>query len=341
MKNELPVMMRALELQNYEGWRTGLCLIEKPVPRPKPGQVLVKIGASPVNPADLAFVSGRYGVRRPLPTVPGWEGSGQVVTTGGGLMARFLLGRRVACAAVDGSDGAWAEYMVTSPLRCIPLRKHVTTEQGATLLVNPLSAWAMMDLVRRGGHRALVQTAAAGALGRMLYRLSRRVSLPTINIVRRPEQVELLRSIGVEHVLNSQAPDFDERLSQLCEQLKATVALDAVAGEMTHRLLQAMPRRAEIMVYGALSNQPCQVSPGQLIFKRQRVRGFWLSTWKPRFGMLGMLYAGWQIQTLLGQELKTEIQDRVPLSEAISGMERYVNQMTEGKILLLPGDSPI
>ena len=61
MKHDLPMTMRALELQNYEGWRTGLRLVERPVPRPKTGQVLVKIEASPVNPADLAFVSG-YGL---------------------------------------------------------------------------------------------------------------------------------------------------------------------------------------------------------------------------------------------------------------------------------------
>jgi NADPH2:quinone reductase len=296
----------------------------------------VKIAAAPVNPADLAFVSGRYGVRRPLPTVPGWEGSGRVVATGGGLMARFLLGRRVACAATDGGDGTWAEYLTTSPLRCIPLRRQVSPEQGASLLVNPLSAWAMVDLARREGHRAIVQTAAAGALGRMLYRLSQRFGLSTINIVRRPEQVELLKAMGAEYVLNSQEPDFDERLAQLCEQLKVTVALDAVAGEMTGRLLQAMPRRAQVVVYGALSNQSSQVNPGQLIFKQQQVRGFWLSAWKPRFGMVGMLYAGWQIQRLLEQELKTEVQARVPLAEAVQGIERYVNNMTGGKILLIP-----
>lgn len=333
---DLPDTMRALELQHYEGWRTGLRLVEKETPRPKPGQVVVKIGAAPVNPADLAFVSGRYGVRRPLPTVPGWEGSGRVVATGGGLMARFLLGRRVACAAADSGDGTWAEYMATSPLRCIPLRKQITTEQGATLLVNPLSAWAMVDLVRRAGHRAMVQTAAAGALGRMVARLSRRFGLPTINIVRRPEQVELLRAMGLEYVLNSQAPDFDKSLAQLCKQLQATVALDAVAGEMTNRLLQALPRQAEVVVYGALSNQPSQINPGQLIFKQQRVRGFWLSAWKPRLGLVGMLYAGWQLQRLLAQELKTEVQARLPLTEAIEGIERYVNDMTGGKILLIP-----
>lgn len=336
MSPDLPDTMRALELQHYEGWRTGLRLVEKETPRPKPGQVLVQIAAAPVNPADLAFVSGRYGVRRPLPTVPGWEGSGRVVAAGGGLLARFLVGRRVACGAVDGGDGTWAEYLVTSPLRCIPLRKEITTEQGATLLVNPLSAWAMVERVRRGGHRAMVLTAAAGALGRMLGRLSRRFGLPTINIVRRPEQVELLRAVGADYILNSQEPDFDERLAQLCAQLQATVALDAVAGEMTNRLLQAMPRQAEVMVYGALSNQPSQINPGQLIFKQQRVRGFWLSAWKPRWGMVGMLYAGWQIQRLLEQELKTEIQARVPLAEAVEGIGRYVDDMTGGKVLLIP-----
>jgi NADPH:quinone reductase-like Zn-dependent oxidoreductase len=341
MQDGLPTFMSALELQHYEGWRTGLKLVDKPVPRPGPGQVLVKIAASPINPADLAFVSGRYGVRRPLPTVPGWEGSGQVVASGGGLMARFLLGRRVACAATDGNDGAWADYMVTSSRRCIPLRRSVTLEQGATLLVNPLSAWAMIELARRGRHRAMVQTAAAGALGRMLYRLSRRFGINIINIVRRPEQVELFQSLGASHILNSREPDFDENLVHLCRQLQVTLALDAVAGEMTDRLLQALPRRAQVVVYGSLSNEPCRVNPGMLIFKQQRLRGFWLSTWKPRFGMAGILYAGWQIQRLLGDELRTDFQARLPLAEAIEGIESYVSHMTGGKVLLTPGNSSV
>ena len=78
MGPNFPDTMQALELHSYEGWRIGLKVVEKPVPRPKSGQVLVKIAAAPVNPADLAFMNGQYGVRKPLPTVPGWEGSGTV-----------------------------------------------------------------------------------------------------------------------------------------------------------------------------------------------------------------------------------------------------------------------
>jgi NADPH:quinone reductase-like Zn-dependent oxidoreductase len=329
--------MRALELHSYEGWRTGLKLVEKPVPRPGPGQVLVRIAASPVNPADIAFMKGQYGVRRELPTTPGWEGSGTVVAAGGGPVARFFLGRRVACAAIDGSDGAWAEYMVTSPLRCIPLRNDVTDEQGAMMLVNPLTAWALMDLARRGGHRAVVQTAAAGALGRMLLRLARRFGIPMVHIVRRRKQVELLRSLGAEQVLSTHQPDFDDQLQQVCRRLHVTLAFDAVAGEMTDRLLRAMPRRAQVTVYGALSNAACQVNPGRLIFKKQRVTGFWLSDWSPRFGLPGLLYVGWQVRKLLGSELKTDIQARLPLEEAARGLEMYRRGMTAGKVLFVPG----
>lgn len=329
--------MRALELHSYEGWCMGLKLVEKPVPRPGPGQLLVRMFAAPVNPADLAFMNGQYGVRNPLPTVPGLEGCGTVVATGGGLVARIFLGRRVACATVDGGDGAWAEYMVTAPWRCIPLRKNVTDEQGAMMLVNPLSAWAMMALARRGGHRAVAQTAAASALGRMLLRLGQRFAMPMVHIVRRQEQVELLRSLEAEHVLSTQQPDFDDRLTELCHQLRVSLALDAVAGEMTGRLLQAMPPRSQVTVYGALSNAACQVNPARLIFKKQRVNGFWLATWSPQFGILGTLYAVWQVQKLLGNELKTEVQARLPLEEAVQGLEMYVSGMTRGKILFLPG----
>lgn len=331
--------MRALELHSYDGWRTGLHLVEKAVPKPAPGQVLVKIAASPINPADIAFTSGRYGVRRSLPTVPGWEGSGVVVAAGDGLLPRLLLGRRVACAALDGEDGAWAEYMISAPQRCIPLRASITDQQGAMMLVNPLTAWAMIDLARRGGHRAIVQTAAAGALGRMLFRLGQAFGLQMVNIVRRQEQVELLRALGAGHVLSPHQPDFDERLKELCHQLNVTLALDAVAGELTGRLLQALPRRAEVMVYGSLSNAACQVNAGQLIFKQQRVRGFWLNRWQPRLGLLGRLYAGWQIQARLTDELHTEVQAQLPLAQAVEGLHRYVGAMTQGKILLLPADS--
>src|SRR5215471_7737457 len=100
----LPSTMRAVQLRNYEGKPDSLTVAEVPVPKPGPGQVLVKIFASPVNPSDLMFITGNYGFKKPLPAIPGFEGSGTVVASGGGMMANFMKGRRVACAAADANS---------------------------------------------------------------------------------------------------------------------------------------------------------------------------------------------------------------------------------------------
>ena len=115
---------------------------------------------SPINPSDLMTVRGAYGRLPHLPATPGFEGSGTVVATGSGITAGFMKGRRVACAAADAkaTGGMWAEYIVTSAQFCVPLGKKVEMEHGATMLVNPLTAWALMDEARRGGHRAATKS---------------------------------------------------------------------------------------------------------------------------------------------------------------------------------------
>jgi NADPH:quinone reductase-like Zn-dependent oxidoreductase len=313
-------------------------VVEKPVPQPGPNQVLIKMAASPVNPAEIGFLAGRYGVRKTLPIVPGWEGSGRVVTAGKGWRGRLLLGRRVACVATDSLDGAWAEYMVTSVSRCFPLRSSVSDEQGAMMIFNPLTAWAMMDQARKKGHRAIVQTGAASAVGRMVLKLGQKFEMPTIHVVRRQGQVDLLHSLGGEYVLSTHEDDFDTQLRELCHQLHATQAFDAVSGEMTSRLLRAMPDNAEVMVYGTLAGARSEISPRAFIFHNQQVNGFWLNEWSNRTGMMGLLYAGWQVQKLLVDEIfNTQIQARIPLEKAVEGIEMYQNNMSEGKVLVMPG----
>lgn len=329
--------MRALELRAYDVAPESLAVVEKSVPRPGAGQVLVRISASPVNPSDLAFLLGLYGVKKPLPVVPGFEASGRVVQAGRGFLARSLVGKRVACAALTDGDGTWAEYMVTSASLCIPLIKEINDEQGATAIVNPLTAWALMNMAKRNRARAVVQTAAASALGQMVESLGRRFRLPVINIVRRTAQVDLLKSRGAEHVLESSAADFDERLRELCLQLKATVGFDAVAGELTGRILNAMPDGALVIVYGALSGEGCLVDPRALIFEGKRVEGFWLSKWLRSQNIVNMLRTTRRVQKLLANDLKTEIRARLPLEDAHKGLKMYSEQMTGGKILFIPG----
>jgi len=327
--------MRAIELRAFDGKFASLALVDKPVPRPANGQVLVRIAAAPINPSDLMFLRGMY-IKKKLPVVAGFEASGIVVAAGSGFMARFLLGKRVACVAPYDGDGTWAEYMVTSANFCIPLRKNVSFEQGASLIVNPLTAWALMDMAKRGRHQAVIQTAAASALGKMIIRLGQRLVIPVINIVRRQEHAELLQSLGAKYALNSSASNFNDDLKKLCHDLQASLAFDAVAGEMAGRVLHAMPKQGRIIIYGGLSEQPCLLDPRAFIFDDKHVDGFWLSTWLQHRNPLSRVRTAMQMQKFLATDLKTEIRARLPLKEVVNGLEQYTSGMTEGKILFIP-----
>ncbi|UCG26586.1 MAG: alcohol dehydrogenase catalytic domain-containing protein, partial [Chloroflexota bacterium] len=126
--------MTAVVLDSYTGVE-ALRVEQRPVPKPAGNQVLVKIAAAPINPSDLAFLEGQYAFHEPPPVVPGFEASGTVVATGGGMMGRYLDGKRVACISTGGRDGTWAEYMVASTGTALPLDDSVSLEQGAMSVV--------------------------------------------------------------------------------------------------------------------------------------------------------------------------------------------------------------
>jgi NADPH2:quinone reductase len=334
---QIPETMRAVELRDYEGVADALAVVERPMPGPGAGRVLVRIAASPINPSDLSFLRGAYGIRKKLPVVPGFEASGEVVASGGGVWANHIVGRRVACAAPADGDGTWAEYMLTDASHCIPLMKSTDTEHAATMIVNPFTAWALLRIAEGSGARAVVQTAAASALGRMVIRLAASRGIEVVNVVRRREQVELLKSAGAREVLDSSEEGFDERLAEACKRVRATVAFDAVAGTLTGRVLHAMPSGSECVVYGGLSMEGCLLDPRSLIFERKRVRGFWLSDWMRTTGALKKFSASRSVQKLLKEECRTEIRARLPLEQAAEGVRLYEREMTGGKILFVPG----
>ena len=332
----IPTTMRAVVLHTYEiGSYTSLALEERPTPRPGKGEVLVRMAASPINPSDLASLQGLYGVQKALPMVPGIEGCGTVVKTDSSLLARRLLGKRVACAAGAG-DGAWAEYMVTSALQCSPLPASVSDEQGAMRIVNPYTAWAHLKIARQAGACAIVQTAAASTLGQMVNRLARLRGVQVVNIVRRDAQAETLRDLGAKHILNSESSNFESQLRDLCRQLDVRLAFDAVAGTMTARLLGALPPEARVVVYGGLAGELISFNPGALIFNQQRVEGFYLGRWIAHQNPLALLAMQRQLYRL-GDLTHAVIQLRAPLEDVRQAISTYEANMSAGKVLLLPG----
>jgi len=333
MNHPIPAAMRAVQLDEPNG---QLTLREIPVPRPGPGQVLVRMAVAPINPSDLGMFSG-IGYSGPLkfPFTPGIEGSGSVVVAGAGWLPRLMLGRRVACSASVWGHGTWAEYMLTAAQLCVPLNRPVSLEQGAMLLVNPLSALAIFEIAASGKHRALVSTAAASALGGMILRVGQRRRLPVIHIVRRPAQVDAVRGQGGEHVLNSSDSDFPERLKTLAQQLRATLWLDAIGGSMTQQLAEAAPYGSRVLLYSALAGEACRIDPRTALTKNLHFDGWFLANWIREKNLLQVLRTAQQAQSLLGTDLRSVVHSRFPLAQAQPAVESYIQNMTAGKVLLV------
>jgi NADPH2:quinone reductase len=331
---KIPEKMLAVFLEKQGG---SLGIRTVPVPHPKQGEVLVKIAAAPVNPSDLARNKNISGEDDLLSYIPGLEGCGTVVEAGKGLLPRLWLGKRVACSAIYPSSGTWAEYMVTSASYCFPVSKTISDEQGSMLLVNPMTAVAFFDIILHDKHKAIINSAAAGALGGMIRFLGIKYGISVINVVRNEQQAQMLKASGAKYVLNNADPDFTNQLYLLSHELEATLALDPISGSYTQQLLEALPYGGIVIVYGNLSGGEQGTSLRPLVLDNKKIHGFYLANWMKDNGMLKTIRNLIRVRQLLKNDFKITIQNRFPLDKTQLAIDTYLNNMTGGKVLLIPG----
>ena len=203
--------------------------------------------AAPVNPSDLARIKNAHLEHDLAAFIPGLEGSGTVVAAGKGVLPHLWFGKRVACSAEYPSSGTWAEYMVTRAENCFPLGSKVSDEQGSMSLVNPLTAIAFLEIAKKNKHKAIINNAAASALGRMVELLGSKHGITVINIVRNKTQVLKLRQLGSKHILDSSEPSFIYDLSSLSHDLGATLLFEPVCSRQLEQMCDALPSGSTII----------------------------------------------------------------------------------------------
>ncbi|WP_421916371.1 zinc-binding dehydrogenase [Mesorhizobium sp.] len=254
------------------------------VPAPGPTQVLIKVSLASINPSDVSFIKGQYGQPRAKGQPAGFEGVGTVVATGDDPYAKTLVGKRVAFATGLTNWGSWAEYAVAEAAACIPLLDTVRDEDGAAMIVNPLTALAMFDIVKQEGEKAFVMTAGASQLCKLIIGLAREAGFRPIVTVRRDDQIAQLKELGAAHVLNEKSPDFKTALREVMKAEEPRIFLDAVTGPLASAIFDVMPKRSRWIVYGRLDPEATIIrEPGQLIFQQKHIEGFWLSEWMRQF----------------------------------------------------------
>jgi len=332
-KNSKALVIEAYNANLVRALR-GMKIIEKPFPEPQIGEVLVKMDASPVNPSDIAFLRGMYNINKPLPAVPGFEGTGIIVETGD-ENSKNLIGKRVSFFTQDDSVGAWCEYLCLKAGNYISVNDALSVEQAACLFINPFTAYAMFDEALKNGTKAIIQTAANGQVGRFIRFFANENGIKVINLVRKNEHVEALKNEGEHFVLNLNDENFYENLKNLNNDLKATTTIDAVGGEITGKLLNVMAAGSQVILYGGLSGAPVSmIDPLEVIFKSKILKGFNLGDWMKTTPVEEIERISGYLQTLFIQKkIETRIQASFPLENFYEGLRTYISNMSAGKVL--------
>jgi NADPH:quinone reductase-like Zn-dependent oxidoreductase len=307
------------------------------LPRPGRGQVRVRMLASPINPSDLMYIRGLYGKTPPLPGTPGFEGVGVVEESGGGLLARRVMGKRVA--VINSAGGNWREVTVVPARQAIPVPADLPVEQAASFFVNPASAIVMTEHVLRIPRDAwLLQTAAGSALGRMVIRLGKQDGFRTMNVVRRREQGDELLRLGGDAVICSSEEAIQARALALTNGTGVPFAIDAVGGRTASDVVQALGANGRMLVYGTLSMEPMSIDPRVLMVNHKTVEGFWLSIWAARQSMITMLLLFRRISQLLrAGVLTTEVGSSFSMDQIKDAVRQAATPGRQGKVLLKIG----
>jgi NADPH2:quinone reductase len=358
-----------------------LSLHDVPVPSPAPNEVLVRVEASPINPSDLGLLIAGADMStatvtgppdRPIVTATlaptalqglsarvdtslpvGNEGAGTVVAAGSSAAAQALVGKTVGIAG----GAMYSQYRAVDAAACLILPEGATAKDGASSFVNPLTALGMLETMRREGHSALVHTAAASNLGQMLVKLCISDGVPLVNIVRKPDQEELLRSLGAVHVLNSSSPSFSTDLVEALKATSATLAFDATGGgTLASQILSGMEAAAsataaeysrygstvhkQVYIYGGLDTSPTVLTRN---FGMAWGIGGWLLTYFLQNA--GAETIG-RLRARVAAELTTTFASAYTQEVSLAGMlmpdafHAYVKRATGEKFLVTPQAHP-
>jgi NADPH:quinone reductase len=329
--------MRAVVFDAFGDPSEVLRVQEVPTPKPGPGEVRVKMIATPVNPSDLLVVRGLYGVLPKLPSIPGFEGVGVVDEVGPGLMGRFVKGKRVT--VINGAGGNWAEYAVIPWKQARPVPSDLSDDQVASFFVNPATVLALIQhilVVPKG--EWLLQSAAGSALGKMIIRFCRNEGIKTINVVRRREAIAELKELGGDIVLTTEDGPVDEQVEKLTKGEGVHYALDPVGGDTGTQVFNSLADDGMLVVYGTLTNEPIRINARRMIAGKRIVRGFWLGHWMREQSIPKSLKLFREIgRQIRAGVLATEVGGHFPLDEVVAAARAAEVPGKAGKILLTIG----
>ena len=356
-----------------------LSITQAELPIPSADEVLIKVEAAPINPSDLGLLlsfaadlssistsgsedetvtsmkihpalMGSMKPRLDQSMQAGNEGAGVIVDAGENV--KELIGKTVGLAG----GAMYSQYRCVPAASCLIMDEGTTPAEAASSFVNPLTALSFVETMKLENHTALVHTAAASNLGQMLVKICKDDGIPLVNIVRKSEQVELLKNLGAEYVCNTSDESFMDDLVNALVATGATLGFDATGGgnngELPGQILSAMEIAAnktakeysrygsdtykQVYIYGGLDQSPT-------VLKRAYGMSWGLGGWllTPMIGKIGMEKFG-QMRMRVAKEIKTTFAssyaEEISFEEMLQPetIKSYAKQATGKKYLVNP-----
>lgn len=303
----------------------AVAVVDAPEPECPPAGVVVHVRARPINPADLLLLTGRHVYRPDYPAPIGIEGAGEVIAVG--PSSRLRVGDRVAIPF----GGTWRERMAVEDEVVLPLPSDVDLEQAAMLSVNPFTAAGLLEGLPAGACVAL--NAGTSAVSALVLAMARARGLTALAVVRDGAAEPGVRARGAHAVLVD-GPDLAERLRAAAPG-PIVRALDAVAGDASGRLFDAVAEGGELVVYGLLADDQVRLPAARLVFRDVTVRGYSRLRSLRALTVERRAAISAELVGLLGRgELTTPVEARYPLAEVAAALAHQVHPGRVGKILL-------
>ena len=313
--------MKAIRIEEFGG-PDVLQHVDVPDPVPGEGEVLVDVARVGINFADTHATRNDYLAEQALPMIPGGEVSG-----------RTADGRRVAALLMNGG---YAEKVAVHEAALIPLPDQVDDDQAAALLLQGLTAMALVQRCARieQGETILIE-AAAGGTGTLAVQIAKRAGAKVIGLASSAEKRALVERLGADAAVDSRSDDLKAAILEASGGEKVDAVLHMSGGDAFDAELSALAPLGRMVVFGIASREQREVSTAALLRGSKAVIGFWLLHLLARRD-LAVPMIGELLGAVAGGELEVTVGDVYPLSEAARAHEDLIARRSAGKLLLDP-----
>jgi NADPH2:quinone reductase len=313
--------MRAIQIEEFGGPEV-MRVVDLPDPEPGDGQVVIDVARAGINFGDTHVTRNDYLAKQELPLVPGGEVAG-----------RTAAGDRVAAIV---PSGGYAERVAVDPRWLVPVPDGVSDDQAAALLVQGVTAHALVHLCARlEAGETIVVEAAAGGTGSLAVQLAKRAGGRVIALASTPEKRELALRLGADAAVDSRAEDLGAAIVAANDGEMVDAVLEMSGGAAFETCLRTLAPFGRLVTFGIASREQNQVATGHLMRNSRAVIGFWMVHLLGRRDLLGPIVTE-LFEAVAAGELEVVIGGVYPLSEARRAHEEIAARRTQGKLVIDP-----